>query len=121
MPEPAPVVSLPSAPPVWRSFVRGSLGTGVAVAARAAGALILNKLFAVYAPAGGLTLLAQFQNLMALLTTLANDGVHVGVVKYLAPLRPGSPRYRTWLGAALGLNALALLAGALLLSLNGLL
>ena len=104
-----------------RHFVRGSLGAGVAVAARAAGALIVNKLFATYAPAGGLTLLAQFQNLMALLTTLPYDGVQVGLVRYLAPLRPGSPRYRAWLGAATGLNAAALLAGAGVLAARGLL
>jgi PST family polysaccharide transporter len=101
--------------------VRGSLGTGVAVVARGAGALVINKLFAVFAPAGGLTLLAQFQNLMALLTTLSNDGVHVGLVKYLAPLRPGSPRYRLWLGAATVLNAAALLVGGVILAGRGLL
>ena len=104
-----------------RHFVRGSLGTGVAVAARAAGSLIVNKLFATYAPAGGLTLLAQFQNLMALLTTLPYDGVQVGLVKYLAPLRPGSARYRAWLGAATVLNAAALLAGGGVLAARGLL
>ncbi|MBJ6109285.1 hypothetical protein JAO73_09695 [Hymenobacter sp. BT523] len=104
-----------------KTFLRGSLGTGVAVAARGAGALVINKLFATYAPAGGLTLLAQFQNLMALLTALPNDGVNVGVVKYLAPLQPGSPRHRTWLGAALALNALALLIGAAMLAGTGLL
>ena len=103
------------------SFVRGSLGTGVAVVVRAAGSLIVNKLFATYAPAGGLTLLAQFQNLMAMLTTLPYDGVQVGLVKYLAPLRPGSPRYRAWLGAATVLNAAALLAGAGVLAGRGLL
>ena len=104
-----------------RHFVRGSLGTGVAVGARAAGALIINKLIATYAPAGGLTLLAQFQNLMAMLTALPNDGVQVGLVKYLAPLRPGSPRYRLWLGAATALNAAAILAGAGVLAGRGLL
>ncbi|WP_460557737.1 MATE family efflux transporter [Hymenobacter daeguensis] len=103
-----------------RGFVRGSLGTGVAVVARAAGSLVVNKLFATLAPAGGLTLLAQFQNLMALLTTLPYDGVQVGLVKYLAPLRPGSPRYRAWLGAATVLNAAALLAGAGVLAVRGL-
>jgi len=100
--------------------VRGSLGTGVAVVARAAGALIINKLFATYAPAGGLTLLAQFQNLMALFTAMPNDGVQVGLVKYLAPLRPGSPRYRLWLGAAAVLNGAAVLAGAGVLAAWGL-
>ena len=104
-----------------RHFVRGSLGTGVAVLARAGGSLIVNKLVATLAPAGGLTLLAQFQNLMALLTTLPYDGVQVGLVKYLAPLRPGSPRYRAWLGAAIVLNAAALLLGGLVLALRGLL
>ncbi|RSK34540.1 hypothetical protein EI290_07895 [Hymenobacter metallilatus] len=77
----------------------------------------MNKLLAVYGGAGGLTLLAHFQNLMALFTTLPNDGVHVGTVKYLAPLRPGSGRYRSWLGAGLALNGLAVVlsAGLLLL------
>ena len=102
-----------------RHFVRGSLGTGVAVLARAGGSLIVNKLVATLAPAGGLTLLAQFQNLMALLTTLPYDGVQVGLVKYLAPLRPGSRRYRAWLGAATALNAAALLLGGLALALRG--
>ena len=102
-----------------RHFVRGSLGTGVAVLARAGGSLIVNKLVATLAPAGGLTLLAQFQNLMALLTTLPYDGVQVGLVKYLAPLRPGSWRYRAWLGAATALNAAALLLGGLALALRG--
>ena len=115
-----PTTTSPIKSPI-RHFVRGSLGTGVAVAARAAGSLIVNKLFATYAPAGGLTLLAQFQNLMALLTTLPYDGVQVGLVKYLAPLRPGSPRYRAWLGAATVLNAAALLAGAAVLAARGLL
>ena len=97
-------------------FLRGSLGSGVAVLARAAGALLLNKLLAVYGGAGGLTLLAHFQNLMALFTTLPNDGVHVGLVKYLAPLRVSSGRYKVWLGAGVLLNAGALvLAGLALL------
>ena len=116
----------PPAPPhsataVWRGFVRGSAGAGLAVLARAVGSLVVNKLMATLAPAGGLTLLAQFQNLMALLTTLPYDGVQVGVVKYLAPLRPGSGRYRAWLGAATVLHAGAWLGGGLLLAARGLL
>ncbi|TGE04131.1 MATE family efflux transporter [Hymenobacter fodinae] len=98
-------------------FLRGSLGSGVAVLVRAAGAVVLNKLLALYGGAGGITLLAHFQNLMALFTTLPNDGVHVGLVKYLAPLRPGSGRYRAWWGASLILNVGALLLGFLLLAL----
>ncbi|MCC2545116.1 hypothetical protein LJY25_01550 [Hymenobacter sp. BT175] len=96
-------------------FLRGSLGSGLAVGARTAGALLLNKLLAVYGGPGGLTLLAHFQNLMALFTTLPNDGVNVGVVKYLAPLSPQARRYRGWLGAGVVLTAGAVLAGALAL------
>ncbi|HEX8504130.1 MAG TPA: hypothetical protein VF630_02095 [Hymenobacter sp.] len=102
-----------------RSFVRGSLGSGLAVAARGVGALVVNKLVAVYAPAGGLTQLAQFQNLMALLTALPSDGVNVGLVKFLAPLRPGSARARLWLGTATVLNAGVLLVGLTVLLLTG--
>lgn len=98
-------------------FVRGSLGSGVSVLARAGGALTLNKLLAVYGGPGGLTLLAHFQNLMALLTTLPNDGVHVGIVKYLAPRRPGSAGWRLWLGSGALLNAAVLLLGFLALPL----
>ncbi|GAA3997721.1 hypothetical protein GCM10022408_05580 [Hymenobacter fastidiosus] len=96
-------------------FLRGSAGSGVAIGARTAGALLLNKLLAVYGGPGGLTLLAHFQNLMALFTTLPNEGVHVGLIKYLAPLRAGSGRYRAWLGAGVVLNAVALLLGAAVL------
>lgn len=96
-------------------FLRGSLGSSVGIGARAGGALLLNKLLALYGGPGGLTLLTHFQNLLALFTTLATDGVHVGVVKYLAPLRAGSGRYRAWFGAGIILNLLGLLLGGLAL------
>ena len=100
--------------------MRGAAGTGVAVGARAAGALLLNKLVALYGGPGGLTQLAQFQNLMALFGALPADGVQVGATTYLAPLRPGTARYRLYLGAALWLTAgLVVVAGALLGGLGG--
>ncbi|MCC3156877.1 hypothetical protein LJ737_06495 [Hymenobacter sp. 15J16-1T3B] len=113
-PEALPTPPPPVAAGVAR-FVRGSLGSGVSVLARAGGALALNKLLAVFGGPGGLTLLAHFQNLMALLTTLPNDGVHVGIVKYLAPRRPGSAGWRLWFGAGAALNAAVLLLGFLAL------
>jgi len=105
---------------IWQGFVRGSLGTGVAIVARAAGALTLNKLVALYGGLGGLTQLAQFQNLMALFGALPTDGVQVGATTRLAPLRPGSGRHRAWLGAALLLTGLVVAgAGAVLLATGG--
>jgi PST family polysaccharide transporter len=105
---------------IWRGFVRGAAGTGVAVVARAAGALALNKLIAVYGGPGGLTQLAQFQNLMGLFGALPADGIQVGATARLAPLRPGTARYRVWLGAAVVLTmSLIGVAGAVLLVANG--
>jgi PST family polysaccharide transporter len=105
---------------IWQGFVRGSLGTGVAIVARAAGALTLNKLVALYGGLGGLTQLAQFQNLMALFGALPTDGVQVGATTRLAPLRPGSGRHRAWLGAALLLTSFVVAgAGSVLLATGG--
>ncbi len=85
---------------IWQGFVSGSLGTGVAILARAIGSLLINKLMAVYGGPGALTQLAQFQNLMGLFGALPADGIQVGATSRLAPLQPGAPRYRAWLGAA---------------------
>ncbi|NML64661.1 hypothetical protein HHL22_05530 [Hymenobacter sp. RP-2-7] len=105
---------------IWQGFVRGSLGTGLAVGARAAGVLMLNKLMAVLGGPGGLTALAQFQSLMSLFASLPVDGIQAGATARLAPLRPGSGRYRAWLGAGLLLTAgLVGAAGLVLLAVGG--
>lgn len=100
---------------IWQTFVRSSLGTGLAVVARAIGSLLLSKLIAVYGGAGSLTQFAQFQSLMSLFGSLPSDGVQVGATTRLAPLPPGTPRYSAWLGAA-GIVTMGLVAfsGALL-------
>ncbi|AMR26694.1 hypothetical protein A0257_05945 [Hymenobacter psoromatis] len=99
--------------------MRGSLATGVAIVARAAGALTLNKLVALYGGLGGLTQLAQFQNLMGLFGALPTDGVQVGATTRLAPLRPGSGRHRAWLGAAALLTLVAIVGAGLVLLATG--
>jgi PST family polysaccharide transporter len=123
MPDPSSTPTSSDLPPraggIWRGFVRSAAGTGVAVVARAAGALTLNKLVAVYGGPGGLTHLAQFQNLMGLFGALPADGIQVGATARLAPLRPGTARYRAWLGAALALTlGLVGLGGLVLLATN---
>ncbi len=121
---PRPSATVPTRRPqgagsIWRGFVRGSVGTGVAMAARAAGALVLNKLLAVYGGPGALTQFAQFQNLMGLFGALPADGIQVGATARLAPLRPGTARYRAWLGAATALTlSLLSLGGLVLLAVN---
>lgn len=124
MPPTPPANSAPDPLPrlggIWRGFVRGSAGTGLAVAGRALGQLLLTKLVAVFGGPGGLTELAQFQNLLGLFRVLPTDGVLVGAVARLAPLRPGAGRYQAWLGVALLLTAVAVLgAGGVLLATSG--
>jgi PST family polysaccharide transporter len=119
-----PTLPLPSssdapARNIWQGFVRGSLGTGAAIVARAMGALVLNKLLALYGGAGSLTQLAQFQNLMGLFGALPADGIQVGATTRLAPLLPGARRYRAWLGAAAGLTLGAVGLGGVVLGLTG--
>jgi PST family polysaccharide transporter len=94
---------------IWQTFVRSSLGTGLAVVARAIGSLLLSKLIAMYGGVGSLTQFAQFQSLMSLFGSLPSDGVQVGATTRLAPLPPGTPRYSAWLGAA-GIVTMGLVA-----------
>ncbi|WP_141719726.1 MATE family efflux transporter [Roseivirga misakiensis] len=53
-----------------------------AVVFRALGGLTINKLFAFFLGAPGITLLSHFQNLTALFTLLPNEGVNRSIMKY---------------------------------------
>ena len=81
--------------------------------ARAGSALLINKLFAVYYGPNGITLLAHFQNLITLLTTLPNTGVNVGLIRHLAHQEPDTAEYQSYFWAGIWLNVLTFLAGCL--------
>ncbi|ALI98173.1 hypothetical protein DC20_03245 [Rufibacter tibetensis] len=72
---------------------------------------MINKLFAVYYGPQGITLLAHFQNLIALLTTLPNSGINVGLIRHLAQHEPDSASYRSYFWMGLSLNLLTFLGG----------
>lgn len=65
-------------------FLRKSIWTGLSSLAFAAYSFITNKLFSVYFGPQGVTLLAHFQNLIALFTTLTNEGINRGLIKIFA-------------------------------------
>ncbi|RNI31203.1 hypothetical protein EFB08_01325 [Rufibacter latericius] len=100
-----------------RQFLGNSVWSGLSTVARAASALLINKLFAVYYGPHGITLLAHFQNLIALLTTLPNSGINVGLIRHLAQEEKGSAQYRAYFWAGIFLNIFTFLgvAGAILL------
>ena len=99
--------------------MRGSVGTGAALLARAGGSLLLNKLIVLYGGPGSLAELGRFQSLMGLFGALPANGVQVGITTALAPLQAGQPRYRLWLGAAAWLTALLIGVAGLALALFG--
>lgn len=63
-------------------FFRSSSWSFLSVVFRAAAGLTVNKLFATYLGTNGIALLAHFQNLTALFTQLASEGVNRSMMKY---------------------------------------
>ncbi|MGV3538479.1 MAG: oligosaccharide flippase family protein [Rufibacter sp.] len=92
-----------------QQFFKGSLWSGLSTAARAGSALLVNKLFALYYGPSGITLLAHFQGLIALLTTLPNSGVNVGLIRHLAQNERDQPAYRSYFWGGLWLSLLTFL------------
>lgn len=60
------------------------LWSGGLVFTRALYSFITNKLCAVYFGPSGITLLAHFQNIVAIFNNIPNDGINKGVIKYFA-------------------------------------
>jgi len=102
-----------------RTFVRGSVGTGAALVARAIGALLVNKVVVLYGGPGSLAQLGRFQSLMGLFGALPANGTQVGLTTALAPLQTGERRYRLWGGAAVWLTAVLVGVAGILLGLFG--
>ena len=98
-----------------RQLLKSSAWSGLSVVLRAVGSLAINKIFAVAYGPNGITLLAHFQNLLSILSTIPNGGINVGLIKYLAPGQEGTTDYKRYFWAALILNLLALAAGAMVL------
>jgi len=63
-------------------FLKSSSWSFSAVVFRALGGLTINKLFAYFLGAPGITLLSHFQNLTSLFTLLPSEGVNRSIMKY---------------------------------------
>ena len=66
------------------TLVRTSLLNSTAVTVRVAGALVLNKILAVYVGPAGYATIGQFQNVVSILNSLAGGVVVIGVTKLTA-------------------------------------
>ena len=69
---------------MWDRFFRKSIWSFSSISAKTICILVINKIFAVFWGTTGITLLAHFQNLLALVTHIPNDGINRGVVKFWA-------------------------------------
>lgn len=65
-------------------FIKDTFHSALGVSAKVVGSLTLNKFFAVYFGTAGVTLLAHFQNLTAMLTQVPVDGINRGIMRYWA-------------------------------------
>ncbi|QCU89565.1 O-antigen translocase [Thiomicrorhabdus sediminis] len=75
-------------------------------------ALVINKLVAVYAGPSGLAVLAQFQNIIQVLSVLSQSALNNGVTKFTAEYKE-SPKY---LGRFFGVSATLSLISTVLVS-----
>ncbi len=94
------------------NLIRTSLLNGLAVAARLATTLVLNKVLAVYVGPAGYAVIGQFQNLVSMVTTFAGGAVNTGVTKYTASFQDDVPKQlAVWRTAAtLGLIGVGIFA-----------
>ena len=88
---------------MWKYF-KSAGWTALSIFFRAGSNVALSKLIATHFGPAGITLLAHFQNLTALYTSLPNDGINTGLVRYLAAEKDRSERIRSVLTAGLLLN-----------------
>jgi len=66
-------------------LLKSSIWSFLAVLVRGISALTINKVFAVQFGAAGIALLSHFQNLTTIFSTIPNDGINRGLIRYLSP------------------------------------
>jgi polysaccharide transporter, PST family len=66
------------------NLIKTSLLSGIAVAIKILAMLGINKILAVYVGPSGYALIGQFQNVIQMISMVANGAVHTGVTKYTA-------------------------------------
>lgn len=95
-------------------MLKNSFWTSLASLAFALFSLASNKLFSFFYGPQGVTLLAHFQNIVAIFTTLPNDGINRGMVKFLSGQGIEQSRWNQYFSASLLLNAASFVGGIVL-------
>lgn len=74
------------------SFLKSSFWSLLSVGSRTLSALVINKLISGQFGPQGITLLAHFQNLVTLATTIPSEGINMGLITFLAGTQPTDAR-----------------------------
>ncbi|MGV3502468.1 MAG: hypothetical protein ACO1O1_02090 [Adhaeribacter sp.] len=90
-----------------RALFKSSFWSLLSIGSRTLGALAINKLVALQFGPHGITLLAHFQNLVAIATTVPQEGVNLGLISLLADKKSQDPAYRSYFWAAAAWHLLA--------------
>ncbi|MGV3642534.1 MAG: hypothetical protein ACO1NZ_18575 [Adhaeribacter sp.] len=90
-----------------RAFFHSSFWSFLSIGSRTLGALAINKLVALQFGPHGITLLAHFQNLVTIATTVPQEGINLGLISLLADKKSADPDYRRFFWAAAGWHLLA--------------
>lgn len=97
-------------------MIKKSFWTILASMAFAFQSLVTNKLFSMYFGPQGVTILAHFQNIIAIFTTIPNDGINRGVIRFLADGTIDNKQWKQYFNAAIYLNLAAFMAGIILMA-----
>lgn len=85
-------------------LLKSSTWSFLAVLVRGISALSINKLFASQLGPQGIALLSHFQNLTAIVTTIPNDGINRGVIRFLSPIKKSKEVKQHYFSAGFYLN-----------------
>ena len=98
------------------SLVKTSLLNGIAVVVKLAGALVLNKILAIFVGPAGYAIIGQFQNIVAIIVNIAGGVLATGVTKATAQHFDDEARQHFVWKTAFRLSIVAsLIAGLILL------
>ncbi|MDN4166923.1 hypothetical protein QWY31_15535 [Cytophagales bacterium LB-30] len=89
-------------------FIKDSLETSLGVAAKVIGSLFLNKVFALFFGAAGISLITHVQNYLSILVQIPMDGVNRGFIRNFSHL-PDREQKTALLGNSFWLSLLILL------------
>lgn len=100
-------------------FLKGSVWSSGLIVTKAFSSFAVNKFIATQYGLSGITFLAHFQNFIALFLTIPQDGINVGVIKYLSDETMADDQRKRYFFAGLALNGTVFLLSLVAIAIGG--